>query len=482
MNRRMILYITCIIMRIEAVLMVPPFLISLAQAEYSAAQGFLVSIAVLLVASLLTLVKRPQKKMFYAREGFIIVALVWFVVSLFGALPFYLSGAIPSFVDSFFETVSGFTTTGASILTNVEAVPMGLLYWRSFTHWLGGMGVLVFVLAIVPLAKNSGNTMHLLRAESPGPQVDKLVPRLHNSAKILYGIYIGMTALQIALLLAGGMPLFDSVTTAFGTAGTGGFAVLNDSMASYSPYLQSVVTVFMILFGINFNIFFLLMMREFYKVLRSQELWLYLGLMFTSIVIITLNVLPMFQGNVGETFHHAAFQVASIMTTTGFATVNFDLWPQLSRTILVILMVLGACAGSTGGGIKTARVLILAKSFVRDVRRLLRPRSVALVRIDDRTVDEDTIRGTQSFLTAYIFIAIISIVLISLNNFSLETTVTSVLACMNNIGPGLDLVGPMGNYAPFSDFSKLVLSADMLIGRLEIFPMLMLFVPATWKR
>ena len=482
MNRRMILYVTCIIMRVEALFMVPPLIISLVQGENAAVYGFLAAIAALLGASLLTTIKRPEKKTFGARDGFLIVALVWFVVSVFGSLPFFLSGAIPSFVDSLFETVSGFTTTGASILTNVEAMPMGLLYWRSFTHWLGGMGVLVFVLAIVPLAKNSGNTMHLLRAESPGPQVDKLVPRMHNSAKILYGIYIGMTGLQIILLLAGGMPLFDSVTTAFGTAGTGGFAVLNDSMASYSPYLQSVVTVFMILFGINFNIFFLLMMREYYKVLKNQELWLYLGLMFTSIVVITINILPMFAGNIGETFHHAAFQVASIMTTTGFATVNFDAWPQLSRTILVILMALGACAGSTGGGIKTARVLILAKSFVRDVRRLLRPRSVALVRIDDRTVDEDTIRGTQSFLTAYIFIALISVILIALNNFSLETTVTAVVACMNNIGPGLDLVGPMGNYAAFSNFSKLVLSADMLIGLLELFPMLMLFVPAMWKR
>ena len=342
------------------------------------------------------------------------------------------------------------------------------------------MGVLVFVLAIMPLAKNSGNTMHILRAESPGPQVDKLVPRMHNSAKILYAIYVGMTLLQIVLLLAGGMPLFESVTTAFGTAGTGGFSVLNDSMTSFSPYLQSVVTVFMILFGVNFNIFFLLIMREYYKILRNEELWVYIGLLLGSILLITFNVLPMF-ASIGESFHHAAFQVASIMTTTGFATVDFNTWPQLSRTILVILMVLGACAGSTGGGIKTARVVLLGKAFVRDVRKLLRPRSVALIKMNDRTVEEDTVRGVHSYLTAYILIALISVLLISINNFSMETTVTSVVACMNNIGPGLDLVGPMGNYAAFSGFSKLVLSADMLIGRLEIFPMLMLLVPATWK-
>lgn len=480
MNRRMVLYVLCLIMRVEAVLLVPPLVIALVQREEMAAFGFLVAIAALLGASLLTLLKKPRKKVFYAREGFIIVALAWFVVSVFGALPFWVSGAIPNFIDSLFETVSGFTTTGASILTDVEAVSMSLLYWRSFTHWLGGMGVLVFVLAIMPLAKNSGNTMHILRAESPGPQVDKLVPRMHNSAKILYAIYVGMTLLQIVLLLAGGMPVFESVTTAFGTAGTGGFSVLNDSMASFSPYLQSVVTVFMVLFGINFNIFFLVIMREYYKILRNEELWVYLGLLFGSIILITINVLPMF-ASVGESFHHAAFQVASIMTTTGFATVDFNMWPQLSRTILVILMVLGACAGSTGGGIKTARVVLLGKSFVRDVRKLLRPRSVALIKMNDRTVEEDTVRGVHSYLTAYILIALISVLLISINNFSLETTVTSVVSCMNNIGPGLDLVGPMGNYAAFSGFSKLVLSADMLIGRLEIFPMLMLLVPATWK-
>ncbi|WP_066688368.1 TrkH family potassium uptake protein [Christensenella intestinihominis] len=480
MNRRMVLYVLCFIMRVEAVLLVPPLIIALVQHEEMAAFGFLVAIAALLGASLLTLLKKPRKKVFYAREGFIIVALAWFVVSVFGALPFWASGAIPNFIDSLFETVSGFTTTGASILTNVEAMPMSLLYWRSFTHWLGGMGVLVFVLAIMPLAKNSGNTMHILRAESPGPQVDKLVPRMHNSAKILYAIYVGMTLLQIVLLLAGGMPLFESVTTAFGTAGTGGFSVLNDSMASFSPYLQSVVTVFMILFGINFNIFFLIIMREYYKILRNEELWVYLGLLLGSILVITINVLPMF-ASVGESLHHAAFQVASIMTTTGFATVDFNMWPQLSRTILVILMVLGACAGSTGGGIKTARVVLLGKAFVRDVRKLLRPRSVALIKMNDRTVEEDTVRGVHSYLTAYILIALVSVLLISINNFSLETTVTSVVACMNNIGPGLDLVGPMGNYAAFSGFSKLVLSADMLIGRLEIFPMLMLLVPATWK-
>lgn len=358
---------------------------------------------------------------------------------------------------------------------------MSLLYWRSFTHWLGGMGVLVLMLAIVPVAKKSGNAMHILRAESPGPQVDKLVPKLGESAKILYGIYIGLTVLQTVLLLAGGMSLFESVCTALGTAGTGGFAVLNDSMMSYSPYLQNVVTVFMVLFGVNFNIFYLLIIRDYYKVLHSTELWVYIGLFFGSVTLICFNIYPQFH-SVGETFHQAAFQVASVMTTTGFATVDFNLWPEFSKMILVLLMFFGACAGSTGGGIKTGRLVILMKSFWRDMVRLVRPRSVVLVRMDGRTVAEETIRSAQTYLVAYFLVFIVSMLLISINNFSFETTFTSVAACLNNIGPGLDMVGPTGNYGAFTDFSKWVLSADMLIGRLELFPMLMLFVPAAYTR
>ncbi len=482
MNRRMVVYVVSIIMRVEAVVMVPPLIIAFVQKEYSAAYGFIWAIIALVGVSLLAYLVKPKKITIYAREGFMIVAMAWIVVSLFGALPFCISGSIPSYLDSLFETVSGFTTTGASILSNVEAMPMSLLWWRSFTHWLGGMGVLVFLLAIIPLTKNTGHSMNLLRAESPGPQVDKMTPRLHDSAKMLYAIYIGMTGILIIFLLAGGMPLFDSVTTAFGTAGTGGFAILNDSMASYSPYLQTVVGIFMLLFGVNFNIYYFLLLREFKKVLKNQELWLYIGIMAVSVVTITINILPYFDYLFGESLHQAFFQVSSIMTTTGFATANFDLWPQYSRTILVILMFLGACAGSTGGGIKIARVLLLGKTFVRDIKRLIRPRSVSLVHMNGNVVDDDTIRATQSFLAAYIFVGLISVIIIALDNFSLETTATSVVACMNNIGPGLDLVGPVGNYSMFSGLSKLVLSADMLIGRLEIFPMLMLFAPSMWRR
>lgn len=482
MNRRMIVAILCMILRIEAALMIPALAIAIYKGEHNAVLGFLVAMAACLLFGMLTYLRKPERKAFYAREGFLIVALGWLAVSLFGALPFWVSREIPSLTDCIFETVSGFTTTGASILSDVEALPLSLLYWRSFTHWVGGMGVLVFILAIIPMMRNTGHLMHLLRAESPGPQVDKLVPRIQNSAKILYGIYIGMTLLQIVLLLAGGMPLFDSVATAFGTAGTGGFGIKNDSMAGYSTYIQAVTTVFMALFGVNFNIFYLLLIREFSKAFRNSELRLYLALMLGSIAVITWNVLPMFQGNFGQALHHVSFQVSSIMTTTGFSTVDFNLWPPFSRMVLVVLMILGACAGSTGGGIKTARVLLLFKAVVRDVKRMLRPRSVATVQVEGRAVGDDTMRGVYNFMTLYCIISIASILLISLDNFSMITNITAVIACLNNIGPGLDVVGPMGNYAEFSDISKLILSANMLIGRLEIFPMLMLVVPAAWRR
>ncbi len=481
MNRRMVLFALCLVMRVEAAAMVPPLIIALAQREYAAAYGFVVAMILLLACSLATFLKRPRTKSFYAREGLLMVALGWIIVSVFGALPFFISGYIPNFINAFFESVSGFTTTGATILQDVEALPMSLLFWRSFTHWLGGMGVLVFLLAIVSLAKNTGNAMHVLRAESPGPEVDKLVPRMANSAKILYGIYTGMTVIQIILLLAGGMPLFDSVCAAFGTAGTGGFGILNDSMASYSHYSQNVITIFMVLFGVNFNVYYMLLLRDFRKVWKNQELWVYFAIMASTAAVITFNILPWFDNVVQEAAHHAAFQVASIMTTTGYATVDFNLWPQMSRTLLVIIMFFGACAGSTGGGVKIARIILLGKSFVRDMRRMVRPRSVATVRMNGMVVEENTIRGARSFLTAYLFIALISVVLISLNSFSVETTVTAVVSCMNNVGPGLDAVGPIGNFSMFTELSKLVLSADMLIGRLEIFPMFTLLMPAMWK-
>ncbi len=482
MNHRMILRLICYILRVEAACILPAAAISLYQREWAAVLGLCVTVALAALLSLVTYLVPPKSREIGAQEGFTSVALCWTAVSLVGALPFFLSGAIPNFIDCMFETVSGFTTTGASILADVEALPMGLLYWRSFTHWLGGMGVLVFLLAVVPMGKGKNTLLHVMRAESPGPQVDKLVPQLQNTAKILYAIYIALTFVQIILLLLGGMPLFDSLCTAFGTAGTGGFGVKNDSMAGYSPYLQTVCTVFMALFGTNFNIFYLLLLRQFRKALFNQELRLYLGVMFCSIALITWNILPLFSGNIGEALHHAAFQVSSIMTTTGFSTVDFNLWPAFSKVLLMTLMILGACAGSTGGGIKAARVLLMFKSGRRSVKRMLMPRSVSVIHMDGQRVNEEVIWNTHSYISLYCLIALLSMLLISIDECSVETNVSAVLACLNNIGPGLDLVGPMSNYSHFSWFSKLVLTFNMLAGRLELFPMLMLFLPAAWKK
>ena len=381
MNYRMILRLICYILRVEAVCLLPSLLISFFSGETGAVIGTAATIVISALLSLTSFLLPPRDKQISAREGFLSVALCWVVVSLIGALPFYISGAVPSYIDCLFETVSGFTTTGASILTDIEAMPMGLLYWRSFTHWLGGMGVLVFLLAVIPMGKGKNSLLHVMRAESPGPQVDKLVPKLQDSAKILYAIYIGLTLLQIVLLLLGGMPLFDSVTTAFGTAGTGGFGIKADSLMGYSHYLQGVCTVFMALFGVNFSIFYLLLLRQFMKVLKNQELLLYLGIMLGSLLIIAFDILPQYE-NIGEALHQAAFQVSSIMTTTGFATADFNQWPALSKTLLVLLMFVGACAGSTGGGIKVARVLLLMKAGRRNVKRMLRPRSVSQVHMD----------------------------------------------------------------------------------------------------
>lgn len=481
MNYRMILRLICYILRVEAVCLLPSLGISFFMGETGAVLGVAVTIVAAALLSLTSFLLPPSDRQIGAREGFLSVALCWVAVSLIGALPFWISGAVPNYIDCLFETVSGFTTTGASILTDIEAMPMGLLYWRSFTHWLGGMGVLVFLLAVMPMGKGKNSLLHVMRAESPGPQVDKLVPKLQDSAKILYLIYIALTLTQIILLLLGGMPLFDSVTTAFGTAGTGGFGIKADSLMGYSRYLQGVCTVFMALFGVNFSIFYLLLLRQFMKVLKNQELLLYLGIMAGSILIIAGDILPRYE-DFGEALHQAAFQVSSIMTTTGFATADFNQWPALSRTLLVLLMFVGACAGSTGGGIKVARVLLLMKSGRRSVKRMLRPRSVSQVHMDGQTVSEEVIQNTYSYLALYVGIMILSVFLIALDEFSLETNATAVISCLNNIGPGLDMVGPMGSFAPFSWHSKLVLTFDMLAGRLELFPMIMLFTPLAWKR
>ena len=481
MNRRMILYLIGHILRIEALFMLPALGISLYLREHNAVLGLGISIALTLAAGLLALLAKPRDKSFHAKEGFIIVGLAWIVVSLFGALPFFLSGEIPDFMGSLFEAVSGFTTTGASVLANVEAMPKGLVYWRSFTHWLGGMGVLVFLLAIVPLSRGTGNAIFLLRAESTGPQVDKLVPRMRRTAEILYAIYVGMTLLQIVLMLAGGVPLFDSITLTFGTAGTGGFAIKNTSMADYSAYAQVVVTVFMALFGVSFNIYYLLLIRSFRTAFKNEELYTYFGIMALFTLFITLDIRPLFAHG-GEALRHAAFQVSSIMTTTGFSTADFNLWPQFSRMLLVVLMVLGACAGSTGGGIKIARVLILLKAARNAVSQAVKPNTVRLTRLNGNALDQDTIHGTHVFMTLYAVIAVTSMLALSFNGFSVDTNATAVLACLNNIGPGLDDVGPMGNYGAFSPLGKLILIFNMLIGRLEIIPMFTLFAPSVWKR
>ena len=470
------------ILGIEGVFMIPALLISLYYAEQTAVYGFLIAIAAIALAALLLFgLCRRAPKALDAREGMVCVGIGWIVLSLFGCLPFFISGEIPRFIDAFFEIVSGFTTTGSSILPNVEALSRGLLYWRSFSHWLGGMGVLVFLLAIAPGSKDKGFTMHLLRAESPGPSVGKLVPRMRKTAIILYVIYVVLTVINIIFLLAGKMPLFEAVCTAFGTAGTGGFGIKNDSLAGYSPYLQNVTTVFMALFGVNFSCYYLLLLGQFKNVFKDDELRTYVGIILTAIILITLNIRGLYS-TLAEAIRHAAFTVSTIITTTGYATTDFDLWPAFSKGIIMFLMVVGACAGSTGGGLKVARLLILLKSLRRNITKVLNPRKVRLVRNNGQVMNEAVIENTNAYLAAYVLIIIFSYILISIDGFSIGTNLSAVLACFNNIGPGLEAVGPTCNFSGFSDLSKLVLSLDMLAGRLEIFPILLLFSRSTWKR
>ena len=421
---------------------------------------------------------KPRSKVFYMREGFAATSLCWILISVVGAVPFVLTGCIPNPVDALFETVSGFTTTGASILPAVEGLPNGILLWRSFTHWIGGMGVLVFLLSLLPLT--GGSHVNLMKAESPGPQVDKLVPKVQSTAKILYGIYFALTVLELVFLLLGGMPLFEALLTAFGTAGTGGFGFRNDSFGSFSPYIQWVVTIFMILFGVNFNAYFLLLMRKFSRVI-SEEVRGYFGIIAVAVAIITANIYSIYN-NFGEALRQAAFQVGSIITTTGFSSCDFDLWPTLSKEVLVLLMFVGACAGSTGGGIKVSRFLILGKTLGKELKQALHPQVVAPARMDGKLLNHETIRTTNVFMAAYIFIFAASFLLISLDGFDMVTNFTAIAATLNNIGPGLNQVGPMMNFGGFSNPAKLVMIFDMLAGRLEIFPMLVLFLPDTWRK
>ncbi len=465
----------------EALFMVPALLISLFKQEYSSVFGFGVAIlAALIIGAVLSIIRFSGA--IYAREGFSIVALSWILISIFGAIPFVLSGAIPNVIDAWFETVSGFTTTGSSILPEVESLPYGISYWRCFTHWLGGMGVLVFLLAVIPLSRGNGETMHILRAESPGPSVGKLTPTIRQTSRYLYAIYIVLTLLEIILLLAGGMPLFEAVTHSFATAGTGGFSVKNLSIGAYqSSYIHLVIGIFMALFGVNFSVYYLLLTRRFKAAAKNEEVRLYFIIMLVATVFIGINILPSYTDG-GKAFLDSFFQVSSIMTTTGFATVDFNLWPQFSRFMIMLLMILGACAGSTGGGLKISRFLILIKYLKNKMQIMLRPRNVKSVHIDGKRVEVSVVHDVSAFLVAYCVICIVSMLIVSLDNFSTDTTITSVLSCLNNIGPGLDLVGPMGNFGSFSILSKIVLSLDMLFGRLEIFPMLFLFSPKAWQK
>ncbi len=482
MNYKMMGRFLAQLLSIEGIFMIPALCISLYCGDTPAVRGF--GLTMLIIAGLtlvLFLLCRGAPSIFRAKEGLVCVGISWIVLSAVGCLPFYISREIPSYVDAFFEMVSGFTTTGASILTDVEALSKGILYWRSFSHWVGGMGVLVFLLAFTG-GKGQGFTMHLLRAESPGPDVGKLVPKMRTTAVILYMLYIVLTVLDIAFLMLGGMSLFESVCHAFGTAGTGGFGVRGDSFASYSPYLQNVTTVFMILFGVNFSCYYLLLLRQFKSVFGDEELRLYFGIILGSIVLITLNLsLCGYYPTLEETIRHASFQVGSIITTTGYATTDFDLWPGFSRTLLLCLMVVGACAGSTGGGLKVARLLLLLKGLRRNIRQMLNPRKVEVIRNNKSVVDEKILDNTNAYLAAYVLIIFAVFLIISLDGFSAGTNFSAVLCTFNNIGPGLEAVGPTCNFSAYSDLSKLVLSWAMLAGRLEIFPILVLFSKDTWR-
>ena len=481
MNYKMMGRFISQILFLEAFFMIPALLIGLGYQEFSAAQAFGITIALILaVALVLYRICKGAPSAFYAKDGLVCVGVSWIALSLLGCLPFYLSREIPKYVDALFEMVSGFTTTGASIVPDVEKLSHCILYWRSFSHWVGGMGVLVFLLAFTG-EQGKGFTMHLLRAESPGPSVGKLVPKMRKTAGILYLLYIALTIINFLFLIFGDMPLFDAVCTAFGTAGTGGFGIKGDSLGSYSPYIQNVTTVFMILFGINFSCYYLLLLKQFRNVFRDEELRTYLGIIFISILLIALDIRDLYP-TMGETVRHSAFQVGSIITTTGFSTVDFDLWPSFSRTILLLLMISGACAGSTGGGIKVARLLLIFKSLGRNIRRSISPRTVELIRNNGAPVDEKILDNVNAYLAAYVAIIFGIFLVISLDGYSIGTNFSAVMCTFNNIGPGFEAVGPMCNFSIYSDFSTLVLTWGMLAGRLEIFPILVLFSRNTWKK
>ena len=478
MNRRMICRVLGLVLLIEAVMMLVPALVALLYGENLTPWG--ISIAATAGVGGLMLAAVPQKSVLYAREGFVSVSLSWLLMSAFGALPLRLSGEVTHYADAMFEIVSGFTTTGASILLDVEGMSRGLLFWRSMTHWIGGLGVLVFILAVLPLANN--NAMHIMRAEVPGPTVGKIVPRARDTARILYLIYFALTVIETIFLLAGGMPLYDALIHAFGTAGTGGFSNRALSLGAYnSPYIEWVIGIFLVLFSINFNLYYFILCGDVRDALRDQELHLFGALVLLTTGIITIDILPLFDG-FSSAVRHAFFQVMSITSTAGFATADFNLWPEVSRWVLVLLMFCGACAGSTGGGIKIGRILLMGRAARCEIRRMSRPRTVNRVMVNGKAVDDETLRGSLIFFFLYILMLIVGTLLVSVDGFDTTTNFTAVLSCLSNVGPGLGLVGPMGNFAMYSVFSKIILTAAMLIGRLEIFPILILFSPSLWKR
>ncbi len=479
MNYPVVIKILSRIMFIVALLLCLPMIVSFIYGE-GLFYVYLIPILAVMIISVPIQFLIKTKTQLHAKEGYAIVALSWLLMSAVGCIPFVISGAIPSFIDAFFETVSGFTTTGSSILTDIESLPKSILFWRSFTHWIGGMGVLVFVLAILP--GTQGSEMHLMRAEVPGPKVGKLVSKMQFTARLLYAIYLGLTVLEMICLLLAGQPLFDSAVNAFATAGTGGFSVLNTSIGGYqSPAIDYIISIFMLLFGVNFSLFYFLLIRKFTLFFKNEELRYYLFIVVGAIALITINVYSLY-GNFEEAFRNTLFQVASIITTTGFATADFNTWPIFSKTILVLLMFIGACAGSTGGGLKVSRIVIMFKEALKEIKHTLSPRTVIAVKMEGKPLTRSVLGGVSIYFTVYMLLMGVSILLLSLDGFDITTTVTAVIACMNNIGPGLGDVGPMGNYAGFSAPAKLLLSFNMLAGRLELFPMLVLFYPRTWSR
>lgn len=481
MNRRMIFYMVGKIIMLEAVLLMIPLIVSLCYHEMNCVNAFSVTIIIsTIVGFLMAILMKPESKVIYAREGFIIVTFAWIFLSVLGCLPFIISGEIPDFFDAFFETVSGLTTTGASILRDVEAMSRGLLFWRSFTHWLGGMGVLVLIMAILP--SDSGRAIHIMRAEMAGPVVGKLVPKIKDTAKILYVIYFVLTLVEFIILCIGGMPVFDSAVHALGTAGTGGFGIKADSIGGYSPFLQWVITIFMVIFGINFNLFYLLILRKFKPFFTNRELWFYMGIMLAAAGVITYSIYPIYN-NFSDSVRHSCFQVASIVSTTGYSTADFNLWPDLAKGVIFILMFLGGCAGSTAGGLKISRVIIMLKSIIRDIRHLLHPRSVEAVKFEGKPLEPAVMNSVTTYFALYIVLIASTFFLLCFEPaFDLQSNLTASISCCNNVGPGFGLVGPMEGYGGYSWFSKFILTFAMLFGRLEIYPILLSLYPRTWTK